>query len=239
MEQRIAELERKLRTTSAITWVLAFLLVGVAVLTQIPIRTPQVIFVGDQNGAHTRIGPEGLYLVAADGRPRASVDLVEGSPRVALFDAKGTEGGSLRLTDEGVSLNLKSAPGAQVFLNADNQATLLVDSGGGRGKLVVEATAGRTQMALDGGSQGTATVKIMAAATGASIVANHPSVPVTAALFTTADASGLALGRADSPGKLTAERTAAALFSVDADGNPAMQLRKADGTSRIIAPQAQ
>ena len=39
------------------------------------------------------------------------------------------------------------------------------------GKLVVEATAGRTQMALDGGSQGTATVKIMAAATGASIVA--------------------------------------------------------------------
>ncbi|MEZ4466111.1 MAG: hypothetical protein R3F60_00285 [bacterium] len=237
MEQRIAELERKLRTTSAITWVLALLLVGVAVLTQIPIRTPQVIFVGDQNGAHTRVGPEGIYLVAADGRARASLDLVEGSPRVALFDAKGTEGGSMRLTEEGVSLNLKSAPGAQIYLNADNQATLLVDAGSGRGKLVAEASPGRTQLAMDGGNQKAATVKIMAAAGGSSLVASHPDVPVTAALFTTADVSGMALGRADSPGKLGEANIPAALVSVNADGNPAMQLKKADGTSRVIAPQ--
>jgi len=239
LEQRIAELERKLRTTSAISWILVFLVVGVAALTQIPLRTPQVIFVGDRNGAHTRIGPEGVYLVAADGRARAAIDLTEAGPRVALFDAKGTEGATLRMTADGVALNLKAASGAQIFLNAENQASLLVDAGGGRGKLVAEATAGKTQINLDGGDQGAGTVKLTAAAVGASLIASHPQVPVTAALFTTTDQSGLALGRADSPSKLAEPKTAAALLSVNAEGKPAMELRREDNARRIIAVDAQ
>lgn len=237
MEQRILELERKLRTTSAITWVLALLVVGLAVLTQIPLRTPQVIYVGNKNGAHARIGAEGFYLIAADGRTRAAMDLTETGPRVALLDEKGSEGGAFQLTAEGVALSLKSGSGAQIFLNAEGQATLLVDAGGGRGKLQIDASAGKTTLALDAGAQA-GSVVLTAATLGATLIAGHPKVPVTAALFTTDNQAGLALGRADSPAKLAEKGTAAALVSVNADGAPAMELRTADGLQRIVAPAA-
>lgn len=231
-EQRIAQLERKIKTTQAITVMMFLMLAGVAALTQIPLRKPDVINIGDTTKAHTRITTEGVYLMGDDGNVRAALHIHETGPRLAL-----AEGVSLLATPTGGTATLKSKTGPTVALSAEAGAIVLVDSGGGAAKATLEAKQKTAWSTIQSGTSA-GTIRLLANEKVASITAGNPTTPATAALFTSEATSGIALGRADTPAKLATDKSlAAALLSVNADGQPSLEVRKNGGARKVVAPQ--
>ena len=126
-----------------------------------------------------------------------------------------------------------------VALSAEQVAVVLADSGGGAAKASIEASKKSAWATFKSGTSA-GTIRLLANETVASVTAGNPSLPATAALFTTGASSGLALGRAESPTKLATDKTtAAALLSVNADGAPALEVRRSGGMNKVFAPPAQ
>lgn len=233
-EQRIAQLERKIKTTQTITIVMFLMLAGVAALTQIPLRKPTTVTLGEATGQHTLITAEGIYLKGADGTVQAALHQTKTGPRLAL-----AEGVQLQATATGAAASFKSKSGPMVALSAEQGAIILADSGGGAAKASLEASKTTASSNIKSGTSA-GTIRLLASAKVASITAGNPSLPATAALFTTDASSGLALGRAESPSKLSTDKTAAAaLLSVNADGQPALEVRRSGGRNKVVAPSAE
>lgn len=231
-EQRIAQLERKIKTTQAITVMMFLMLAGVAALTQIPLRKPEVINIGDTTKAHTRITTDGIYLMGDDGNVRAALHVAETGPRLAL-----AEGVTLIATPTGGTGSFKAADGASVAMSAQQGAILVVDSGGGAAKATLEAKQKTAWATIQSGTSA-GTIRLLANEKVASVTAGNPTQQATAAMFTSDTTSGIALGRADSPAKLATDKSlAAALLSVNADGQPSLEVRKNGGARKVVAPQ--
>lgn len=232
-EQRIAQLERKIKTTQTITIVMFLMLAGVAALTQIPLQKPTVITLGETTAAHTRVTADGIYLMGADGTVQAALHVSKTGPRLAL-----AEGVSLQATATGGNATFKSKSGPVVALSAEQGAIIMADSGGGAAKATMEASKKSAWGTYKSGTSA-GTIRLLANENVASVTAGNPSLPATAALFTTGASSGLALGRAESPTKLASDKSsAAALLSVNADGAPALEVRRSGGVNKVFAPPA-
>lgn len=231
-EQRIAQLERKIKTTQAITIMMFLMLAGVAALTQIPLRKPDVINIGDTTQAHTRITTDGVYLMGAGGEVLGALHVSKTGPRLAL-----SEGVSLQATAAGGTGTFKSKSGPVVAISAESGAIVLADSGGGAAKSSLEAKGKTAWSSIKSGTSA-GEVRILANEKVASVTAGNTAQPSTAALYTSDTTSGVALGRADSLGKLaTDKQLAAGLLSVNADGQPSLELRRNGGARKVVAPQ--